>query len=128
MYVLNSARSAFNDRGCRMRAPSSIDEELPLEINDCVAILVALTTSTHDWHREVFQSALSDLLGQIRILPSVIDNVRCLLERELSVPYCPQWRVSEMEYERRKRLVFLCLRDINGAIDNALNASQFEHS
>jgi len=102
-----------------MTQPSSIEEELPPAMNDAVAVLIALTTSIHDWHLDTFQSSLSDLQQQIRITPSVIRSVRCLLARKLNVPYCSQWRVTEMEYERRRRLVFLSLRELHESIHEA---------
>lgn len=109
-----------------MTLPSSNEEELPPAVNDAVAILIALATSIHDWHRDTFHSALSDLQRQIRIAPSVIRSVRCLLARELNIPYCSQWRVTEMEYERRRRLVFLTLRELHATLDEASGVSQFE--
>ncbi len=126
MFVPNSAKSVFNDHYCRMTLPSSHEEVLPPAVNDAVAILIALATAIHDWHRDTFHSALSDLQRQIRIAPSVIRSVRCLLARELNVPYCSQWRVTEMEYERRRRLVFLSLRELHATLDEASGVSQFE--
>jgi hypothetical protein len=111
-----------------MTLPSSNDEELPPEVNDATAILIALSTSIPDWHRDTFQSALSNLQRQIRMAPSVIRSVRCLLARELNVPYCLHWRVTEMEYERRRRLVFLSLRELQESIHEASSISRCRRS
>lgn len=124
MFVPNSAKSVFIDHYWRMTLPNSNEEELPPAVNDAVAILIALATSIHDWHRDTFQSALSDLQRQIRMAPSVIRSVRYLLARELNVPYCSQWRVTEMEYERRRRLVFLSLRELQESIHEASSISR----
>lgn len=95
------------------------EEKLPSAISDAAIILIELTISMHDWHREFFQSALNDLLQQLRVAPSSIRNVRCLLTRELDVPYCQKWRVSEMEYEKRRMQVFLSLRELSGSFHEA---------
>lgn len=100
-----------------MSTPRLREEELPPAINEAVAVLIALSTSIHDWHREVFQGALSDLLQKIRKTPSVIRPVRCVLATELNIPYCPKWRVSETEYEQRRRQVFLSLRQLHGTLN-----------
>lgn len=99
-----------------MNTVLSEEHELPPFVTDATLVLIALTTSIHDWHREVFESALSDLLQQVRKAPSVIHRVRGLLSLELNIPYSQQWRVSETEFEKRRVQVFQSLQRLHGQL------------
>lgn len=93
-------------------------EGLPLQLSDAATLVVVLAKSLLDWHREAFEAALSDLLQLTRRTPMSIGQVRHVLARELSLPHSDQWRVSAMEYERRRNQVFQEMRQLHNAITN----------
>ncbi|WP_434517247.1 hypothetical protein AB6Q56_23045 (plasmid) [Dechloromonas sp. ARDL1] len=94
------------------------EQSLPLPLSDAANLVVILAQSLLDWHRDTFDTALSDLLQLTRRKPESIGQVRHVLARELNIPHCEQWRVSAGEYERRRNQVFQALQQLLDAIAN----------
>lgn len=88
------------------------DESLSA-INEAVMTLASLAEVLHDYHRDAFDFALSDLLRVLQRNLSAISHARQLLIQEFEIPYNPLWQVTKQEYERRKSQVLLAVRQVN---------------
>jgi hypothetical protein len=90
--------------------------EIHRRIEESAAILVALATALHDYHRDAFDASLSDLLRLLQQEPSAIGRTRQLLIRQFNEPHSSHWRVTQAEHERRKRQVFRAITHANIAM------------